>query len=609
MTRLILGLNTHHGDTAAALVSERDGVLAAIAEERLSRRKHCASFPALAIAEVLRLAGADPGDITDIAVARDPRTNLFAKAAFVARYPRSGLTLAVNRMKVHRAVRSMPEAVADAVGAEAGRMRARSHAVEHHLAHVASAYFWSPFDHAAGLSFDGAGDFATALWARCAGDRLDVVRRILWPHSLGVFYTALCQFLGFDRYGEEYKVMGLAAYGENRFAPLMRDLVRYDARWGVRLNLRYFRHQHGTGSMESIDDGAVHLPRLWGDELARAAGPARVREAPLVDRDRDLAASMQIRFEEVFLEMLDDLVWVSGERRVVLAGGCALNSVANGRMLGEAHVDAAYFQPAASDDGTALGAALYVMHQVLGVPRRQAVENAYWGTSFDDDAVAKALDENGRSYRRLEREALLDTAARALAGGRIIGWFQGREEWGPRALGNRSIFCNPGLPDMKATLNARIKNREPFRPFAPIVREQDLATCFAGSHPVPFMIVVYRVRPEWAARLPAITHQDGTARVQTIRRDQNELVYDLLGRFCELTGLPTLLNTSFNENEPIVHTPAQAIDCFERTKMDGLAIGSFWLEKTDRENADRENADGEKAEGEKADREERREKR
>ncbi len=578
MSRLVLGLNTHHGDAAAALAGE-GGVLAAIAEERLNRQKHSARFPALAVAEVLRIAGADLADVTDIAVARDARANVLAKAGFVALYPRSGMALVRNRLAVHREVRSAAETLAAELGVEASRVRARFHAVEHHRAHVASAYFWSPFEHAAGLSYDGAGDFATVLFARCAGNRVDVARRTLWPHSLGVFYTALCQFLGFDRYGEEYKVMGLAAYGEDRFAPLMRELVRWDAAEGVRLSLRYFAHQNATGGFEAVDHGEVRLPRLWGDALAAAVGPPRPHAAPIGDRERDLAASMQARFEAVFVELVADLVARTGERDIVMAGGCALNSVANGRMLRERLVDRAWFQPAASDDGTALGAALHVLHQVHGVPRNGPVDTAFWGTSFDDAALEAALGATGRPYRRLDTRDLVDTAAKAMAGGAIVGWFQGREEWGPRALGHRSILCNPGLPHMKDTLNARIKHREPFRPFAPMVREEDLATCFEGTHPVPFMIVVYRVRPEWAPRLPAITHADGTGRVQTVSRAQDPLVHELLGRFRELTGLPVLLNTSFNENEPIVHTPAQAVACFERTRMDALALGPFWMEK------------------------------
>jgi carbamoyltransferase len=248
-------------------------------------------------------------------------------------------------------------------------------------------------------------------------------------------------------------------------------------------------------------------------------------------------------------------------------------------MITERVVDRAYFHPAAADDGTAAGAALYVHHAVHGRPRAPALQHGYLGTAWSDEEIEPALIASGLPYKKLDRPALLETAAGALSQGRIIGWFQGREEWGPRALGNRSILCHPGWPGMKATLNARIKNREPFRPFAPAVRAEKLSTCFQGSHEVPFMIVVYKVRPEWRERLSAVTHEDGTGRVQSVSRENNPLYYDLISAFERKTNVPVLLNTSFNENEPIVHTPAQAIDCFARTRMEALGIGSFWLEK------------------------------
>lgn len=333
------------------------------------------------------------------------------------------------------------------------------------------------------------------------------------------------------------------------------------------------------------NDGVeVQIGTLWSPRMVELFGPPRRRTEPLSHRDEDIAASMQVRFEEVYLEMARDALERTGLRTFALAGGCALNSVANGRLLTERVIDRAVFHPAASDDGTAAGAALYTMFHTLGAPRRGVVEHGYWGTEYDDDEVEAALRASGRAFVKLDRAALLETCAGALAQGKIVGWFQGREEWGPRALGNRSILCHPGWPDMKATLNARIKNREPFRPFAPAVLAERLSECFHGDHEVPFMIVVYRVRPEWRDRLRAITHEDGTGRVQTVRREQNPLYYDLIQAFEQRTGTPVLLNTSFNENEPIVHTPAQAIDCFGRTRMDALGIGSFWLEKSAAEN-------------------------
>jgi carbamoyltransferase len=578
MARLVLGINSAHADSAAVLASDR-GILAAIAEERLSRKKHCAGFPRLAVQEVLRLAGATLKDVTDIAVARDPRANITAKAAFVARHPLKTLPRALDRLRVHREVASTADLVAEVMGASSADVGAEFHQVEHHLAHAASSFFCSPFERATGITADGAGDFASALIAKCEGTRIDVQRRTLWPHSPGVFYTAVCQLIGFDKFGEEYKVMGLSAYGVNRFVRPMREIASYVPGHGFRLDLRYFQHHEQERGLEIVDGGEVSVPPLWSTEMERLLGPARKRPAPIEDRERDVAASMQTHFEDMYLAYVEDAVRAGGSRDVVMAGGCVLNSVANGRMITEGVVDRGYFHPAASDDGTAAGAALYVLHSLRGARRSDPLQHAYLGSEWSDEAIEKATVSSGMPFEKVTREALLEKASDALAKGRIMGWFHGREEWGPRALGNRSILCHPGWPNMKATLNARIKNREPFRPFAPAILAEKLGTCFQGTHEVPFMIVVYKVRPEWKERLAAITHEDGTGRVQTVRRDQNALYYDLIQAFERRTGTPVLLNTSFNENEPIVHTPEQAIDCFSRTRMDCLGIGSFWMEK------------------------------
>jgi len=578
MSRLVLGINSAHGDASAVLVGDR-GILAAIAEERINRKKHCGGFPRLAVREVLRLGGASVADLTDIAVARDPRANLAAKLAFVARHPAANAPRALSRLRTHRKVASSREAVAEALGAREADVRAQFHQVEHHVAHVASAFFTSPFERATGISADASGDFASGLVAACEGTRLDVRGRVLWPHSIGVFYTAVCQFVGFARFGEEYKVMGLSAYGVNSFAREMRALIRHDPERGILLDLDYFRHHRIAEPITEAEDGEMLVAQLWGERMTSLFGPPRRPGEPITDRDRDLAASLQTRFEEVYLAHVARAVERAGVRDVVMAGGSALNSVANGRMITERVVDRAYFHPAASDDGTAAGAALHVHHAVHGRPRAPALCHAYLGTDWTDAEIEAALVASGLPFRRLAREELLGTAADALAKGKIVGWFQGREEWGPRALGNRSILCHPGWPGMKATLNARIKNREPFRPFAPAVRIEKLSTCFQGSHEVPFMIVVYKVRPEWKERLGAVTHEDGTGRVQTVRREENPLYYDLIAAFERRCDIPVLLNTSFNENEPIVHTPAQAIDCYARTRMDALGVGPFWLEK------------------------------
>jgi carbamoyltransferase len=584
---LILGLNSTHPDSAAVLMNEK-GIIAAIAEERINRKKHCGVFPALAIAEVLRMAGATPGDITDISLARDPLANKGAKLAFIAKNPRVGLTMAKLRFGMHREASRSADQMSEELGISASMMKATTHQVEHHLAHVTSAFFWSGFEKATAVTVDGAGDFATLMIARCEGNKIEVLQRCHPPHSMGVFYSAISGFLGFLRYGEEYKVMGLSAYGEDRFAEQMKHLLTWDPKKGVQLNPEYFLYYQQPGEEayerhQVMKEGEITLPPMWSPRFVEVFGQRRERGAEYTQRDRDLACSMQRRFEKVYLELITDAISKAGHRDLVMAGGCALNGVANGIVVNSGVCDRFYCHPAAGDDGTGAGAALHTLHCKLGLPRTPAVTHAYWGTSWTDDQVTKAVDatsNNGIKVKRQSREQLIATAVDALSNGKIVGWFQGREEWGPRALGNRSILCHPGWPDMKAILNARIKNREPFRPFAPTVLAERMSDCFEGKQDVPFMNIVYKTRPEWRQKLSATNHEDNTGRVQTVSRSQNEMYYDLISAFNQKTGTPVLLNTSFNENEPIVHTPEQAIACFARTKMDCLGIGPFWLEKS-----------------------------
>jgi carbamoyltransferase len=416
--------------------------------------------------------------------------------------------------------------------------------------------------------------------ARCQGNKIDVLHRSYWPHSFGVFYTAVCNFIGFNKYGEEYKVMGLAAYGQNTYQKQMETLVDYEPGFGVRLNLPYYRHHTEVHTHNQTEEGEIVVRPMWSEKMRELLGEPRNRNTPYTQQVKDISLSMQRRFEVVYKKFVNDAIQRCGSRNLVMAGGCALNGVANGQVVVEKLCDRIYIHPAAGDDGTAAGAAAYVAHSVLNLPRTGPVIHGYWGTGWSDAEIEAAVKESGMPFRKLSRDELLQTAADALSEGKVIGWFQGREEWGPRALGNRSIICHPGWPDMKAILNARVKNREPFRPFAPLVMEEHLSECFEGTHDVPFMNVVYKVRPEWRQRLSATTHEDHTGRVQTMNRAQNALFYDLLVQFKQRTGTPVLLNTSFNENEPIVHTPAQAIGCFGRTRMNALAVGPYWCEKS-----------------------------
>ncbi len=576
---LVLGLNSIHPDASAVLMDDR-GVVAAIAEERLNRKKHCAGFPSLAVAEVLRIGGASLADVTDVAIARDSKANRAAKAAFILRHPRTGLHLARWSTRTHTKLKRVDELLAEACGQPQAAFKAKIHSVEHHIAHLASAFFWSKFERATGVSTDGAGDFATGIIARCEGQKIDVIQRNYWPNSFGVFYTAVCNFIGFNRYGEEYKVMGLSAYGHDNYAAQMKQLVEYVPGSGIRLNLKYYNHHRQVHTHDQTEDGEIRVKPMWDDAMRQLLGEPRERGGPLSQQHKDISASMQRRFEDVYLAYVNDAIARNGGLRdVIMAGGCCLNGVANGRLVMENVVDNVYIHPAAGDDGTAAGAAAFVMHSVLGKPRHGEVVHAYWGTDWSDEQIEKDVMASGMPFRKMPRDLLLSTAADALAKGKIIGWFQGREEWGPRALGNRSIICHPGWPDMKAILNARVKNRETFRPFAPLVMQEHLSEIYDGAHEVPFMNIVYKVKPQWRSRLSATTHEDSTGRVQTMRRDQNALFYDLLAAFKARTGVPVLLNTSFNENEPIVHTPKQAIECFGRTRMNALAVGGYWYEK------------------------------
>jgi carbamoyltransferase len=452
------------------------------------------------------------------------------------------------------------------------------HFVEHHRAHIASSFFVSPFDRAAVLSVDGFGDTVSAMWGVGEGHRLRIQGEVAFPHSLGVFYTAVTQYLGFPSYGDEYKVMGLASYGEPEHLDAFRRIVRSDG-LGFQLGLEYFRH-HVVGAPMTWDGGSPDIPPLWGPGMERDLGPARSTSTqPIEHAHENIAASLQRRLEEVLLGMLRELHGRTGVDALCLAGGVALNCVVNGKIFEETPFREVYIQPAAHDGGTSVGAAFHVWHHELGHPRDFVMDHAYWGPAFDRTRMRAALDGAGIAYRRTEPTEIADRTSQALADGKVVGWFQGRMEFGPRALGNRSILVDPRRAEMKDILNARIKHREPFRPFAPSVLEEATGRYFVRSEPSPFMLMTYPVRSEKVDEIPAPTHVDGTGRLQTVRSDQNPLYVDLIRAFEARTGVPVLLNTSFNENEPICCTPEQAVDTFRRTKMDVLVLGEFVASK------------------------------
>lgn len=578
---VILGYNAFHADSAACLVV--DGKLVgAVAEERLGdRQKHSPAFPAHAIRHLLADAGLRLRDVTHLATARDPSANKAAKMAYVARNPLRAAGAVLEHVSRSRRTRGMIEQLAEICDEDPARVGFESIGVEHHLCHIASAYFLSPFDGlTAGFSYDASGDFASMMAARCEGHRIEVLDRVTLPDSLGFFYTALCQFIGFDDFGEEYKVMGLAPYGEDKYPALMRELVELVPGGWFRLGAGFFGMHEGGESGAVDEHRRIIMGRLYRQHLADRLGVPRQRQDPLTQREKDIARSVQVRFEEAAVHCMTRLHELVPSPRLAMAGGCALNGVANARILRETPFETPYLQAAASDDGTCLGAAYYVWHQVLGNSERFEMKHAFWGPLHDEARLRRVVEAASYPVHRCaDEDELIERTAGLIHSGKVVGWYQGRSEWGPRALGNRSILANPLLPDMKDTINAKIKRRESFRPFAPSVLAEEVGTYFEQDVDSPFMMHVVKFRPEWREKLPAVCHVDGTGRLQSVSRDNNPLYHRLISKFRDLSGVGVVLNTSFNENEPIVDTPEQAYACFDRTDLDVLCLGPWILTK------------------------------
>jgi carbamoyltransferase len=580
---LVLGLNTYHADAAACVV--RDGrLIAAAEEERFRRIKHWAGFPTQAIAYCMKEAGARLDDLDAVGINRDPRANLLRKVGFVlARRPDAALLF--DRIKNARAWSSTEERLEAAMPGQ--RLRVRIDQIEHHMAHLASAFLVSPFDQALVMSVDGMGDFSSACWGVGHGSEISVDGRIFFPHSLGIFYEAMTQYLGFVHYGDEYKVMGLAAYGQPRFVQQMRQIVRLEPGGTFTLDLDYFRH--GREKLDySWSDCAPTSGRLHAEALEALLGPSRRSDEPITDRHKDIACGVQTVYEQAFFSLVNSLYKRHRLDRLALAGGCAMNSVANGRLYVNTPVRKLYVQAAAGDAGGAIGAAfLALQRHAPSNDRAFRMDHALWGPGFSDAEVASLLEQSGavldgqRCSRALVPDdiSLCQRVARLIADGKVVGWFQGRMEWGPRALGNRSILCDPRRADMKDILNVKIKRRESFRPFAPSIHREAVADWFETDDDVPFMTQVFQIRADRRHLIPAVTHVDGSGRLQTVTRETNPKYYQLIEAFAGLTGVPILVNTSFNENEPVVCRPGEALDCFIRTGMDALVLGNWLVER------------------------------
>ena len=558
----ILGISCYYHDSAAALV--QDGKLVSAAhEERFTRKRHDSDFPMQAIEYCLREAGISASDLDYIGFYDKPMTKFDRiLQTYLATWPKSFPSF-FKAMPVWLNEKMWtPQTIRKKLGYEGPILFA-----EHHVSHAASAFLVSPFEEAAILTLDGVGEWDTTTYGIGRGTSIELFKTIHFPHSLGLFYSAFTYYLGFKVNSAEYKVMGLAPYGTPRYYDtIMKHLIDLKDDGSFRLNMDYF-----------VYDWAL---TMTGRKFARLFGqPRREQESALTQFHKDVAASLQQVTDEVVVKIAKHLHNETGLANLCMAGGVALNCVANSKVLAQTGFQNVFVQPAAGDAGGALGVAYYIHNTLLGNPRNSSMDHAFLGPAFSDEEIEAFVQEHQLPVRKLDRSELLSTVARLLTDQNVIGWFQGRMEYGPRALGSRSILADPRNPENWKRVNLKIKFRESFRPFAPTILEDRLEDYFEFNRPSPFMLFVAQVRDD-RRTIPAVTHVDGSARLQTISRKQHGLYYDLIEEFEHQTGCPVVINTSFNvRGEPIVCTPQDALTCFLRTDMDYLVLGSYLIEK------------------------------
>lgn len=567
---IILGLNAYHADSSAAIFVNGE-LLVATEEERFRRVKHWAGFPSEAIRFCLKEANCSLEDVTAITIGRDPSAKRDRKARFVIRHPRAAWSMWSQRSANKDDIEKLHERFEEVEpGVDTQMVQAKIQFIEHHRSHLASAFFSSPFEEAAVLSIDGSGDFTTTMMARGKGTDIEVLDSLDFPASVGLFYTAFTQYLGFPHYGDEYKVMGLAPYGAPRFQEQVATFLPIEEGGWYRFPMKNYRLD---GGVVSYPDNLPTVASLFGPRFEEVFGPTRKKGEPLTQEHMDLAASVQRHCEEVIFHLLRRLHEETGLDRVCIAGGVAQNSVANGKMTRNTPFKEVYIPSAGHDAGISMGSAQYHIHCGLSQPRVPSLKYAHTGCRFSNEEVEAFLKSEGVEYIRYESDAeLYDVVSDALVDGKVIGWFNGRAEFGPRALGGRSIIVDPRRADAKDLLNSKIKRRESFRPFAPSILSEHVKDWFELDEPVPFMEKVFPIRPERHDEIPAVTHVDGSGRLQSVYADATPRYHALISAFHAKSGVPILLNTSFNENEPIVNAPEHAYACFARTSMDMLVM-------------------------------------
>lgn len=572
----ILGINAYHADSSAAIFV--DGKLvAATEEERFTRVKHWAGFPALAIKFCLQEAGITIDQLDYIAIGRDPKAKLKNKMAFLAKNPLANAGMILDRLKNAKSVTSLEDEFAKAFGVKAEDIKPKIHQVEHHRSHLASAFFASPFDEAAILSIDGSGDFTTTMIAIGRGNKIEVLDSVDFPVSAGLFYTAFTQYLGFPHYGDEYKVMGLAPYGEAKYVDEIKKMLHFTDNGLFSWDQKFFTP--ATKIKLDYEGNIPTVSQLYTSKIEEVFGPARKKEEELTQKHKDIAASVQRACEDLIMHILNHLYKKTGLKNVCIAGGVAQNSVANGKVLSNTPFEKLYIPSAGHDAGISMGAGLYLYNHILEHKRAEPIYSAYTGSRFTNEEIEAYLKSKDIKYTRYSDEELYDRVTDKLLEPGVVGWFSGRAEFGPRALGGRSIIADPRNNKAKELLNSKIKRRESFRPFAPSILKEYVGEYFTKVEDVPFMEKVLPIKPEKHAEIPAVTHVDGTGRLQTVMKDVSPRYYALIDAFRKKTGTPILLNTSFNENEPIVNSPEEAVNCFLRTDMDMLVMENIVLEK------------------------------
>ena len=574
----IIGINAFHADSSACLVVDGK-LISAVEEERFNRIKHWAGFPINSIKYCLKSSNLEISDIDHISINIDPKANYFKKFLFLIQH-RPSLNLIFRKIKKKQKYNSIINLIDKEFGS--GKFKGEINNIEHHYAHLSSAFHVSPFKDACVLSVDGFGDFASTAWGYGQNEKISIDQKIYFPHSLGIFYQSMTQYLGFKNYGDEYKIMGLAPYGKPAYVNDLKKILLIQEKGIFKLNLDYYKFYKENFNYR-WENGIVEIDDLYSNKLTELFGIERKKDEPLNQFHKDIAHSTQKVYEEAFLNILHNLYNKYQSDNLCIAGGCGMNSVANGKIKNQTKFKNIYIQPAAGDAGGSIGAAFATHFKNSNNKRSFQMKHAYWGTSFNDDEILeclnksnqKMIDEKCTFEKITDDKTLNSTVAKAISEGKVVGWFQGRMEWGPRALGNRSILGDPRRADMKDILNLKIKRRESFRPFAPSILREHVENWFENDDEVPFMMKVYQIKNEKRNEIPAVTHIDGSGRLQTVYKETNQKYYNLINEFYNLTKIPILLNTSFNENEPIVSNPKEALDCFLRTRMDIIVLNNY----------------------------------